>query len=94
MEVESRPEINHLLYTVFFIHLFYRNLDGFSQQGKLPSVSLPREIVTCSLQDLIKYFQPPLEGMGHETKQNSRTALRNRQNMFQEEVKLYVRMNE
>ncbi|XP_040906318.1 ryanodine receptor 2 [Toxotes jaculatrix] len=64
---------------------FIRKLDGFGQQGNLPSVSLPTEIVTCSLQDLIKYFQPPLEGLGHEAKQNSMTSLKNRQNMFQEE---------
>ncbi|XP_071336383.1 ryanodine receptor 2 isoform X3 [Trachinotus anak] len=64
---------------------FIRKLDGFSQQGNLPSVSLSTEIVTCSLQDLIKYFQPPLEGLGHEAKQSSMAALKNRQNMFQEE---------
>uniref|UniRef100_A0A8C3ABS1 Ryanodine receptor 2 n=1 Tax=Cyclopterus lumpus TaxID=8103 RepID=A0A8C3ABS1_CYCLU len=55
------------------------------QQGNLTSVSLPMEKVTCSLQDLIHYFQPPLEGLGHEAKQNNMTALKNRQNMFQEE---------
>uniref|UniRef100_A0A3B4UXI4 Ryanodine receptor 2-like n=1 Tax=Seriola dumerili TaxID=41447 RepID=A0A3B4UXI4_SERDU len=70
---------------VLFLTGFIRKLDGFSQQGTLPSVSLPTEIVTCSLQDLIKYFQPPLEGLGHEAKQNSMTAVKNRQNMFQEE---------
>ncbi|XP_078017038.1 ryanodine receptor 2 [Epinephelus lanceolatus] len=64
---------------------FIRKLDGFSQQGNVTSVSLPMEIVTCSLQDLISYFQPPLDGLGHEAKQNNMTALKNRQNMFQEE---------
>ncbi|KAL7383245.1 hypothetical protein ABVT39_007231, partial [Epinephelus coioides] len=64
---------------------FIRKLDSFSQQGNVTSVSLPMEIVTCSLQDLISYFQPPLDGLGHEAKQNKMTALKNRQNMFQEE---------
>uniref|UniRef100_A0A671YWR5 Ryanodine receptor 2 n=1 Tax=Sparus aurata TaxID=8175 RepID=A0A671YWR5_SPAAU len=64
---------------------FIRKLDGFSQQGNLTSVSLPMEMVTCSLQDLINYFQPPPEGLDHEAKQNNKTALKNRQHMFQEE---------
>ncbi|XP_028459753.1 LOW QUALITY PROTEIN: ryanodine receptor 2 [Perca flavescens] len=63
---------------------FIRKLDGF-QQGNLTSVSLPMDLVTCSLQDLINYFQPPPEGLGREAKQNNMTALKNRQNMFQEE---------
>ncbi|KAG7228617.1 hypothetical protein INR49_013303 [Caranx melampygus] len=70
---------------VLFLTGFIRKLDGLSQQGNLPSVSLPTEIVTCSLQDLIKYFQSPLAELSHEAKQNSMTALKNRQNMFQEE---------
>ena len=70
---------------VFLIHICCRKVDGFSQQGHLSSVSLPTEMVMCSLQDLIKYFQP-VEGLGHEAKQISMAALKNRQNMFQEEV--------
>ncbi|XP_044070697.1 ryanodine receptor 2 isoform X3 [Siniperca chuatsi] len=64
---------------------FIRKLDGFSQQGNLTAVSLPVEIVTRSLQDLVNYFHPPPEGLDHEAKQNNMTALKNRQNMFQEE---------
>ncbi|XP_070696712.1 ryanodine receptor 2 [Pempheris klunzingeri] len=56
-----------------------------SQQGNLTSVSLPMEIVTHSLQDLINYFQPPPERLTREAKQNIMKALKNRQNMFQEE---------
>uniref|UniRef100_A0AAQ5XBZ1 Ryanodine receptor 2b (cardiac) n=1 Tax=Amphiprion ocellaris TaxID=80972 RepID=A0AAQ5XBZ1_AMPOC len=69
-------------------HLFtrlIRKLDGFNQEGNLPTVSLPVEIVKSSLQDLINYFQPPLDGQSHEAKQNTMTALKNRQNMFREE---------
>uniref|UniRef100_A0A3B4F2B9 Ryanodine receptor 2b (cardiac) n=1 Tax=Pundamilia nyererei TaxID=303518 RepID=A0A3B4F2B9_9CICH len=64
---------------------FVRKLDGFNQEINIPSVSLPVETVTRSLQDLIIYFKPPLEGLGHEAKQNSMAALKNRQNMFQKE---------
>uniref|UniRef100_A0A3Q3MUI7 Ryanodine receptor 2b (cardiac) n=1 Tax=Mastacembelus armatus TaxID=205130 RepID=A0A3Q3MUI7_9TELE len=63
---------------------FIRNLNDFCQQGNLPSVSLLIETVMCSLQDLIKYFQPPPERLGHEAKQNM-MVVKNRQNMFQEE---------
>uniref|UniRef100_A0A3P8S6G8 Ryanodine receptor 2 n=1 Tax=Amphiprion percula TaxID=161767 RepID=A0A3P8S6G8_AMPPE len=65
--------------------MFFRKLDGFNQEGNLPTVSLPVEIVKSSLQDLINYFQPPLDGQSHEAKQNTMTALKNRQNMFREE---------
>uniref|UniRef100_A0A3Q3K423 Ryanodine receptor 2b (cardiac) n=1 Tax=Monopterus albus TaxID=43700 RepID=A0A3Q3K423_MONAL len=71
--------------TILLFTHFIRKLDGFSQQGKIPSVSPPMEIVKCSLQDLINYFQPPPEGLSHEVKQNIMTALKNQQNMFQEE---------
>nr|XP_040034926.1 ryanodine receptor 2 [Gasterosteus aculeatus aculeatus] len=63
---------------------FIRKLDCLIQEGNLPSVSPPMEIVACSLKDLIHYFLP-LEGLSHEAKQNNMTALKNRQNMFQEE---------
>ncbi|XP_035760684.1 ryanodine receptor 2-like [Neolamprologus brichardi] len=70
---------------VLLFTCFVRKLDGFNQEVNIPSVSLPVETVTRSLQDLIIYFQPPLEGLGHEAKQNSMAALKNRQNMFQKE---------
>ncbi|KAM8858469.1 ryanodine receptor 2 isoform 4-T8 [Spinachia spinachia] len=63
---------------------FIGKLDGLIQEGNLPSVSLPMEMVARSLKDLIQYFLP-LEGPGHEAKQNNMAALKNRQNMFQEE---------
>ncbi|KAM7385413.1 hypothetical protein PAMP_001499 [Pampus punctatissimus] len=64
---------------------FIRKLDGFTQQVNLPSVTLPMETVTCSLQDLINYFQPPPERLSHEVKQNTMIALKNRQDMFHQE---------
>jgi hypothetical protein len=35
---------------------------------------------------LIAYFQPPEEEMRHEDKQNKLRSLKNRQNLFKEEV--------
>nr|XP_043902413.1 ryanodine receptor 2-like [Solea senegalensis] len=64
---------------------FIRKLDGCSHHGTLPHVTLSMETVMCSLQDLIKYFQPPLDELGHEAKQNIMTAVKSRQNLFQEE---------
>lgn len=43
-----------------------------------------------SLQDLITYFQPTPESLDHEAKQHNMVVLKNRQNMFQEEVGLPV----
>uniref|UniRef100_A0A7M4FJ88 Ryanodine receptor 2 n=1 Tax=Crocodylus porosus TaxID=8502 RepID=A0A7M4FJ88_CROPO len=40
---------------------------------------------SLSLQDLIGYFHPPDEHLEHEDKQNRLRALKNRQNLFQEE---------
>ncbi|XP_074531886.1 ryanodine receptor 2 [Halichoeres trimaculatus] len=70
---------------IFFFTCFIRKLDGSSQKDNLTPFSLPMEKVTHSLQDLIDYLQPPSEGLNHEAKQNNLAALRNRQNMFQEE---------
>ncbi|XP_051937189.1 ryanodine receptor 2 [Hippocampus zosterae] len=64
---------------------FVRKLDSCIGQGNLHSMVLPVADVTRSLQDLIRFFQPPPEEQSHEAPQNSRTALTNRQNMFQEE---------
>jgi hypothetical protein len=49
---------------------------------------LPIEGVILSLQDLIGYFEPPSEELQHEEKQTKLRSLRNRQSLFQEEVKL------
>lgn len=64
-----------------------RGLDSLSGKNKSPgSVSLPLEGVILSLQDLIFYFRPPEEELEHEEKQTKLRSLRNRQNLFQEEV--------
>lgn len=44
------------------------------------------DAVVLSLQDLIFYFRPPDEELEHEEKQFKLRSLKNRQNLFQEEV--------
>lgn len=56
------------------------------KQGRSSAFNLPIDSVSLSLQDLIGYFQPPGEHMDHEERQNRLRALKNRQNLFQEEV--------
>lgn len=49
-------------------------------------ITLPIEEVVQNLQDLITYFLPPEEELEHEDKQNKLRSLKNRQNLFKEEV--------
>ncbi|XP_023805329.1 ryanodine receptor 2 isoform X2 [Oryzias latipes] len=71
--------------TVFLFNLFIRGLDMLRKQGRSSAFNLPIDSVSLSLQDLIGYFQPPGEHMDHEERQNRLRALKNRQNLFQEE---------
>lgn len=68
---------------------YFRGLDALSKKMKSSAVDLPIESVSLSLQDLIGYFHPPDEHLEHEDKQNRLRALKNRQNLFQEEVALF-----
>ncbi|TRY98674.1 hypothetical protein DNTS_033428 [Danionella cerebrum] len=67
---------------------FIKGLDSLSGKSKSPgpSPSLPLDAIVLSLQDLIFYFRPPEEELEHEEKQTKLRSLRNRQNLFQEEV--------
>lgn len=70
-----------------------RGLDTLRKKGKSSIPDLPIDSVSLSLQDLIGYFQPPGDHLEHEDKQNRLRALKNRQNLFQEEVRsVCVRM--
>jgi hypothetical protein len=66
-------------------------LDSFSGKprgsGPPAGSALPIEGVILSLQDLIGYFEPPSEELQHEEKQSKLRSLRNRQSLFQEEVR-------
>lgn len=72
------------------LYSFLRKLDNCTHHGNHTSVSLPGEILGHSLQDLINYFQPTVETLDHEATQHNIVVLKNRQNMFQEEVNLHV----
>ncbi len=49
-------------------------------------MDLPIEMVRLTLQDLLGYFQCPEMGQDHEVIQEDIRALKNRQNLFQDEV--------
>lgn len=51
------------------------------------------DAVVLSLQDLIFYFRPPEEELEHEEKQFKLRSLKNRQNLFQEEVELVIALS-
>ncbi|XP_077359216.1 ryanodine receptor 2 [Festucalex cinctus] len=71
--------------TVFLFNLFIRSLDTLRAKGKSTTFEIPIDSISLSLQDLIGYFQPPADHLEHEDKQNLLRALKNRQNLFQEE---------
>ena len=64
----------------------FRGLDALSRKVRAAPGDLPIESVSLSLRDLIGYLHPPDEHLDHEDKQNRLRALKNRQNLFQEEV--------
>ncbi|KAB5561969.1 hypothetical protein PHYPO_G00012580 [Pangasianodon hypophthalmus] len=64
---------------------FIRRLDELNHRVNIPAMDLPIEMLRLSLCDLIGYFRLPDERWSHETKQSSSRALKNRQNLFQEE---------
>lgn len=63
-------------------------LNQMQQQQSVREALLPvadqEEMVMC-LEDLIAYFAQPEDGIDHEEKQIKLKALRNRQDLFQEE---------
>ncbi|GAA6081138.1 ryanodine receptor 2 isoform X1, partial [Tachysurus ichikawai] len=65
--------------------LFKRRLDELDHRANIPAPDLPIETLRTSLCDLIGYFRLPDKRWSHEIRQSSSRALKNRQNMFQEE---------
>ena len=67
---------------------FNRGLDSLQreQDDAVRFTSQDLEEVIFCLEDLIAYFEQPQEDIEHEEKQNKLKALRNRQDLFQEEV--------
>uniref|UniRef100_G3UG01 Ryanodine receptor 1 n=1 Tax=Loxodonta africana TaxID=9785 RepID=G3UG01_LOXAF len=76
---------------------FIKGLDSFSGKprgaGPPAGTALPIEGVILSLQDLIGYFEPPLEELRHEEKQSKLRSLRNRQSLSPQEGMLSLVLN-
>ncbi|MGH0163046.1 UNVERIFIED_CONTAM: hypothetical protein FKN15_043971 [Acipenser sinensis] len=86
---QEESQASRMIYsTTGLFTQFIKGLDSLSGKNKSQSpVSLPMDAVSLSLQDLINYFQPPEEELQHEEKQTKLRSLKNRQNLFQEEVR-------
>ncbi|XP_055934795.1 ryanodine receptor-like isoform X1 [Argiope bruennichi] len=71
----------------FLFNRFISGLDSLQrQQGDVVQFTAAdlEEVIHC-LEDLIAYFEQPEDDIEHEEKQNKLKALRNRQDLFQEE---------
>ncbi|GIX85747.1 ryanodine receptor [Caerostris darwini] len=71
----------------FLFNKFIQGLDSLQkQQGEVVQFTSAdlEEVIFC-LEDLIAYFEQPEDDIEHEEKQNKLKALRNRQDLFQEE---------
>ncbi|KAG1972845.1 ryanodine receptor [Pimephales promelas] len=64
---------------------FIRGLDDVGQKENITDLVLPIEMVRLTLQNLLGYFQCPEMGQDHEVRQGDIRALKNRQNLFQDE---------
>ncbi|XP_050989248.1 ryanodine receptor 2 [Labeo rohita] len=64
---------------------FIRGLDDVSQKEHNTELDLPIEMVRLTLRDLLGYFKCPEMGQDHEVRQGDIRALKNRQNLFQDE---------
>ncbi|XP_052009298.1 ryanodine receptor 2 [Xyrauchen texanus] len=62
-----------------------RGLDDVSHKENITVLDLPVEMVRLTLQDLIGYFQSPHLAKDHEVQKDDISALKNRQNLFQDE---------
>lgn len=78
-----RKQLSNMLIIAFFVFL---SMHSGNNRISTP-ITLPIEEVLQTLQDLITYFQPPEEELEHEDKQNKLRSLKNRQNLFKEEVR-------
>ena len=66
-----------------------RDLDCLGAKNRA-LVALPIEEVLQTLNDLITYFQLPDAELEHEEKQIKLRSLKNRQNLFKQEVSFYT----
>lgn len=64
---------------------FLRDLESLGGKNRIV-MTLPIEEVLQTLKDLITYFQLPDAELEHEEKQIKLRSLKNRQNLFKQEV--------
>ena len=74
-----------LSYFFFFFYCVHRDLDCLGVKNRA-GVALPVEEVLQTLNDLIAYFQLPDAELEHEERQIKLRSLKNRQNLFKQEV--------
>ncbi|XP_066527985.1 ryanodine receptor 2 [Hoplias malabaricus] len=65
--------------------LFSCFIRGLDERANISASDLPIGMLHQTLKDLIGYFCSPMDSQGHEAKQSSIRALRERQHLFQEE---------
>lgn len=86
----KKPKLNKCLIFLFpFCHPSPRDLDCLGVKNRA-LVTLPVEEVLQTLNDLITYFQLPDAELEHEERQIKLRSLKNRQNLFKQEVSFTV----
>lgn len=78
-----------LIFLFPFCHLPSRDLDCLGVKNRA-LVTLPVDEVLQTLNDLITYFQLPDAELEHEERQIKLRSLKNRQNLFKQEVSFTV----
>lgn len=87
--VGSAVEMRGLIFLLPLCHPSPRDLDCLGVKNRA-LVTLPVEEVLQTLNDLITYFQLPDAELEHEERQIKLRSLKNRQNLFKQEVSLTV----
>lgn len=78
-----------LIFLFAFCHPSPRDLDCLGVKNRA-LVTLPVEEVLQTLNDLITYFQLPDAELEHEERQIKLRSLKNRQNLFKQEVSFTI----
>lgn len=84
-EFEKRQVVLNVWLSFFFLSTSPRDLDCLGVKNRA-LVALPVEEVLQTLNDLITYFQLPDAELEHEERQIKLRSLKNRQNLFKQEV--------